>query len=261
MEAASTKANLVAAFDELGALIGDLQPDEWDAQSLCPDWTVRGVVCHTAAIENALCDWMPTDGNIIFPLHRISPFVDDSRSWSNEELGAETKRILAHRRAELIALDDDDFARRSMTPVGEGTYRRFMEIRCFDLWVHQRDMTIPLERPTDDGGPLAEQAVDEVEASIGYIVGKKIGAADGTGITFRLTGPVHRAIHAIVERRARGVERLDEPTVTVTTDSLAFVLLAAGRIDPQRMIDEGRITWTGDPELGDRAARNLAFTR
>ena len=36
--------------------------------------------------------------------------------------------------------------------------------------------------------------------------------------------------------------------------------LAGGRIDPQAQIDAGRVTWTGDGEFGDRAARNLRFT-
>lgn len=44
------------------------------------------------------------------------------------------------------------------------------------------------------------------------------------------------------------------------TDTVTFIQLAAGRIDPQRQIDDGRVTWTGNVELGERAARNLRFT-
>ena len=36
--------------------------------------------------------------------------------------------------------------------------------------------------------------------------------------------------------------------------------LAHGYFDPEGPIADGRIRWTGDPELGARAARNLAFT-
>ena len=32
------------------------------------------------------------------------------------------------------------------------------------------------------------------------------------------------------------------------------------QIDPQAQIDSGAISWQGDDELGDRAARNLRFT-
>ena len=157
-------------------------------------------------------------------------------------------------------MTDDQFAHRSMTPVGEGSYHRFMQIRVFDFWVHQRDMTIPLGRSSNDGGPSAEMAVDEVESSIGYIVGKKIGVPDGASVTFRLTGPVERDIHVVVDGRASRVDELEDPSVLVTADSTAFVMLACGRVDPVERLDAGRITWSGDAELGERAASNLRFT-
>jgi predicted lipid carrier protein YhbT len=60
--------------------------------------------------------------------------------------------------------------------------------------------------------------------------------------------------------RATVVDELPDPTVTVTTDSLTFMLLACGRIDPEKAISDGRITWSGDENLGTLAARNLRFT-
>ena len=63
-----------------------------------------------------------------------------------------------------------------------------------------------------------------------------------------------------VDGRAAVVDGLDDPSVEVTADSLTFVQLACGRIDPQQAIDDGRISWTGDAEWGENAARNLAFT-
>jgi hypothetical protein len=135
-----------------------------------------------------------------------------------------------------------------------------MAIREFDIWVHERDIRVPLGIPGDDGGPPAEMALDEVHGSIGYIVGKKIGLPDGTGIAIELTGPVHRRILARVDGRATRVDALESPDVTLSMDSLTFMLLACGRIDPQGPIDDGRVTWSGDPELAARAAHNLAFT-
>ena len=82
----------------------------------------------------------------------------------------------------------------------------------------------------------------------------------GKGITFDLTGPLTRQLHVAVDGRAARVESLDHPDVTVTTDSTTFIQLACGRIDPQAQIDSGAISWTGDDEIGDRAARNLRFT-
>ncbi len=99
-----------------------------------------------------------------------------------------------------------------------------------------------------------------MEASLGYIVGKKIGLPDGASIVFHLTGPVKRDLPVVVDGRARVVDLVDDPDVELTTDTVTFIQLAAGRIDPQRQIDAGLVTWIGNAELGDRAARNLRFT-
>ena len=59
---------------------------------------------------------------------------------------------------------------------------------------------------------------------------------------------------------SKQVDHLDDPDVVLTTDSTTFIQLACGRIDPQTLIDSGVLTWKGDAELGERAARNLRFT-
>ena len=147
-----------------------------------------------------------------------------------------------------------------MTPIGPGTYGRFMEIRIFDFWVHERDMTIPLGRQTDDSGAAAEIALGEVHGSMGYIVGKLIGLPDGMSIKFVLSGGIDRAICVAVNGRATLVDNLEAPDVIVHADSTAFVMLACGRIDPQEQIDAGNIDWSGNEEWGEKAARNLRFT-
>jgi uncharacterized protein (TIGR03083 family) len=241
-----------AAFD---ALCADLSDDEWQAQSLCPDWTVRGVVDHVTSIEAAMVGWLPDDATTPPPFEKAGEFLADTTPYVDKVRG-----VHDYRRRDLSALSDGDLERPSWMPVGPGTYGRFLAIRVFDLWVHERDITVPLGRDTDDAGIAAELALDQVENSIGYIVGKKVGLPDGKGLTFDLTGPVVRQLHVAVDGRAARVDHLDNPDVSVTTDSTTFLLLACGRIDPQEQIDAGKIRWTGDDEFGDRAARNLRFT-
>jgi len=252
--------NLESSYRAIEDLIGSLSDDEWSTQSLCPDWDARGVVGHLTAVEHALRGWRPTSVEDPLPFGAIAPFLTESRAWSNDRFGREVRDVFAARRAELAELSDEQFAAPCPTPVGPATYHRFMDIRVFDFWVHERDITTPLGRPTDDGGPAAESALDEVDGSIGYIVGKKIGLPEGMSIAFHVTGPAARDIYARVDGRATRVDHLDDPSVEVTADTLTFMQLACGRIDPQGAIDAGRITWTGDAEWGDKAARNLAFT-
>lgn len=242
-------------YSAMETLCADLRDDEWQTQSLCPDWDVRGVLDHVVSIEAVMAGWLPQDDTTLPPFERAAEFFADTRPYVEK-----MRAVFDRRRSDLAALSSEDLDRPSWMPVGPGTYGRFLEIRVFDIWVHERDITTPLGRATDDTGVAAEMALAQVENSIGYIVGKKVGLPEGKSLTFDLTGPIARQLHVAVDGRAKRVDHLEDPDVTVTTDSTTFIQLACGRIDPQAQIDSGAIRWQGDDELGDRAARNLRFT-
>lgn len=254
---AEIKDCLQTVFISFGAVAASLTPEQWIAQSLCPAWTMHGVVVHVTGIESALLGWRPGDES---PFTKMPSIVNELSALEPAALVDRYNSVTSQRVAEIATMTDDDFSVPCVTPVGPGTYGRFMAIREFDIWVHERDIRVPLQLSGDDSGPSAEMALDEVHGSIGFIVGKKIGLADGKGIAIDVTGPVQRRILAKVEGRATRVEQLDDPDVTLTADSLTFMLLACGRIDPEDPIADGRMTWTGDSEIGAHAARRLAFT-
>ena len=119
---------------------------------------------------------------------------------------------------------------------------------------------MPLGIDTKDDGVHAEITLDEVHGSLGYIAGKKIGLEDGMSIAFQLSGAIERTLFAEVDGRAKVVDGVDNPTVTISVDMRSFIMLACGRINPQQEIDSGRISWSGDDAWGEKAARNLRFT-
>jgi uncharacterized protein (TIGR03083 family) len=254
------RAALEASFDALETLGADLTAAEWETPSLCPDWTVRGVFEHVVGIENALVSWFPDAADTPPPFRLAATFAEEVTELDGPAFMERVRGVLARRRQDLSVLGPSELAQPSWTPVGPGTYGRFMEIRVFDFWVHERDITTPLGRPTDDTGARAEIALAEVEGSLGYIVGKKVGLPDGRNIVFHLSGPLARDIAVVVDGRARVVEKAPLADVEIWTDTLTFIQLACGRIDPQEPIDLGTIRWQGDAELGERAARNLRFT-
>lgn len=253
-------ANLNLCYDSLDDLFAELDDTGWATQSYCPEWDTRGIATHLAAVEAMLTGSEPGAFTDSLPFGDIATWTESVAEHDNAALLAAYRDTIATRRAELAGYDADHLARPSMSPVGPTTYGHFMSIRVFDFWVHEQDIRGPLGRPGHTFGPAAEMAIDEIERSMPYIVGKKVGLADGKTITFELTGPVERAMHVAVDGRAATVERLESPDVVVTADSTAFALLACGRIDPQGPIDRGEITWSGDPEWGETAARNLRFT-
>lgn len=253
-------SNLHACWASLEPLLVSLDDDQWAVRSLCPDWTVQGVVTHLAAVEHVLAGWRPTGQDTPLPFDGIVAFGTDASAWTPAVLLDRFQQLMATRLAEITEMSDEEWTVGSPTPVGPGTYGRFMEIRVFDFWVHEQDIRVPLGLAGGAAGPAAEMAIDEIQASMGYIAGKRVGLEDGRSLRFELTGPVARTIDVRTDGRARVVDDLTDPDATITTDSTTFALLACGRIDPQDPVDDGRITWTGDAELGDRAARNLRFT-
>lgn len=241
-------------------LLAELSDHDWGVPSLCPEWDVRGVVIHLAAVEEMLAGRAPDSMAEAVPFDAVGTSMQEMAELSGPAIADRFRSVTEQRRGELAAMTEADFAATCMTPVGPGTYGRFMDVRTFDHWVHEQDVRVPLGRPGHPDGPAAEMSIDEIEMSLGYIVGKRIGLPDGRAITFRLTGPVERTMHVTVEGRAKQVAELASPDIVVTADSLAFARLACGRVDPQAEIDAGTIAWSGDDEWGERAARNLRFT-
>ncbi len=251
---------LDACWTSLDQLMSGCSDDDWAVPSLCPEWDVRGVIIHLAAVETMLAG-RPADSMAeSLPFEVVGEAMKEMAEMSGPEVADRFRSVIATRRAELAAMTAADFDAVCMTPVGPGTYGRFMDVRTFDHWVHEQDIRVPLGRPGHESGLAAEMSIDEIEMSLGYIVGKRIGLPDGRAITFELTGPVERTMHVAVVGRAKPVAELASPDVVVTADSLAFARLACGRVDPQVEIDAGTITWTGDDEWGEAAARNLRFT-
>ena len=257
---ATIRTSLEQCYDAIESLAGRMDATQWHAQSLCPGWDMRDVIAHLGMMERVMTGWVPGSADDLPPLDRRGRVPPGGGRAERRGVRGAHRWIFASRRADLAGLAEADLARQSWTPVGSRSYGGFLEIRIFDFWVHERDISTALGWPSDDAGPRAEIALAQVEGSIGYIVGKKIGLPDGASIVFHLTGPVTRDLPVVVDGRARAVDRVEHPDVELTTDTVTFIQLAAGRIDPQRQIDAGLVTWTGDAQLGDRAARNLRFT-
>jgi uncharacterized protein (TIGR03083 family) len=215
---------------------------------------------HLGAIEAMLLGAEPGSMAESLPFERAGEWMSSVAGLSDAEFLARYREVLTPRRAELAAMSIDELGRPSATPVGPGTYARFMAIRVFDYWVHEQDVRRPLGRPGHESGPAAEIALDEVHRSLPYIVGKKVGLPDGMSISFTVSGPLERSMHVLVDGRAGLVDGLDSPDVSVSADSTTFVLLACGRIDPEAEIAAGTISWSGDDEWGGQAVRNLRFT-
>src|SRR5258708_13571041 len=88
-----------------------------------------------------------------------------------------------------------------------------MEIGMFDGGVDERDSRAAVGIGGSESGVVADAALKEVVKALGYIVGKRGRAPDGSSVLIRLTGPVQRDLPVVVDGRARVVAAIDgEPT-------------------------------------------------
>jgi uncharacterized protein (TIGR03083 family) len=186
-------------------------------------------------------------------------WVDSMRSLGPSEMLERFREITKVRKESLESMSEQEFDAPSWTPAGQATYGRFMQIRVYDCWLHEQDIRDSLGRPGNDSGPQAATAVEEIALALGFLVGKKAGAPDGSSVTFEITGGVNRTIHVAVAKRAAVVDRLESPAdVTLRIASGTFVRLAGGRVDPAATVEQ--ITMDGDQELGRRVIAALPFT-
>jgi len=247
------------SFAEVNGLIAGLDAEQLASPSLCPEWNNQACLAHAVSIEKALTGWEP-DPDGLFDFGVVGAFMEDAAAMDPATFAAAIAEITEARMADLEGRDPAVVDAASMTPVGPQAYGNFLQIRVFDLWVHARDVAIPLGIHLPDGGPTAAMALNEVHRSMGYIAGKKIGLEDGMSMTVEVTGGAARTFHVAVDGRAGLVDAVDHPDVTLTADTETFIMLACGRVDPQERIDTGRVSWTGDAVWGEKAARSLRFT-
>jgi uncharacterized protein (TIGR03083 family) len=258
---------LGAEWSSITELLTDLPAEDWSATVL-PGWDVHDVLAHMVGTEYSLSGKnlppVPDDAHGFEHVRNDIGKVNEAwvvslRSLSHQELLAEFNRITAERLTSLRAMSAGDFYAPSWTPAGPGTYARFMQIRVFDCWMHEQDIRSAVGRPGHESGAAAERSLDEVTGALGYIIGKLGRAPDGSAVLIRLTGPIERDLHVIVEGRARVTDALDgEPTAMITLSSSLFLRLAGGRQDPET--SPGQIKLDGDIDLARRLASNFAFT-
>jgi len=263
-----TVAALHDVWARLDALLAGLSDDDWKRPTNLPGWNVQAVAAHLIGTESMLLGVGVPDLTISTATH---PHVRNdigkfNEAWVHALATEPPADVLAHfrddvakRKAALDAMTPEQWAEVGFTPVGQDSYGRFMQIRVFDQWMHELDIRDAIGLGGGDEGPAAEVALDEMAMAMGYVVGKKAGAPQGSRVRLALTGPAARTIDVEVGERAAVVEELSgPPTLTVRMPAGVFARLAGGRADPETLRDQ--ITVEGDAELGERLIANLGYT-
>jgi uncharacterized protein (TIGR03083 family) len=259
---------LFGTWDSLDRLVTGRSEQQWQTPTPLPGWCVHNVVAHIVGTESVLQGLSAPDADTdVSTLNHVRNDVGVANErWvrhlsadSGAELLDRFRSITADRRKRLADMAVDDWNAPTLTPVGPESYGRFMRVRLFDCWMHEQDIRDGLSRPSSDAelsSPAGQLALDEIAATMGYVVGKLGKAPDGSRVAIELTGPLARTIRVAVDDRARVVDAFGgvEPTSTIRLDGLLFTRLAGGRTDDATGVDLG-----GDEEVGARIVERLNF--
>ena len=256
-------AALAEEFAAIDELLSSLDEGDWEAPTACPGWDVRANAAHIIGTEAMLLG-EPTplvEVDVASLPHVRNDIGGFNEAWVVHLAAAPPEVILAEYRSRtaarleaLAALTPEQWSAEGFTPAGQDTHGRFMRIRVMDCWMHEQDIREAVNRPGHDSGPVVDLVLDELQQSMGYVVGKKAGAPDGASVTFRLGS---RDINVLVEGRAAVVDALPGPaTTTLTMTPLQFTRLAGGRTGA----DAAAVEITGDEPLGRQVLDNMGFT-
>jgi uncharacterized protein (TIGR03083 family) len=262
---------LFAVWDSIDALLEGLPEAQWQAATPLPAWSIQAVVSHIIGTESFLEGIAPPQPDVDVKAfdHVRNDVGAMNECWVRHLSGESGASVLERyravtngRREVLPGMSDDDWNTVRPTPAGMESYGRFMRIRVFDCWMHEQDIRMALRRPSSDdelGGPALRLSLDEIAATMGFVVGKLAKAPDGSRVLFDLTGPVARSINVSVDGRAQVVDDFggQEPTATIRLDALQFTRLAGGRpMCPARAQD---VELGGDADLAARIVERLNF--
>jgi uncharacterized protein (TIGR03083 family) len=264
-------AGLFAVWDDIDRLVAALEDAQWQAQTPLPGWCVHDVVAHVIGTESMLQGVATPEADIdVSTLKHVrndigvlnERWVRKMRQIGAAELLEKLRATTAERRIALSGLSNEAWNEVTATPAGPDSYGRFMRVRIFDCWMHEHDIRDAIGQPASAdelAGPASELALDEMAASMGFVVGKLGGAPDGSRVSIELTGPIARTINVAVEGRARVVDDFgdDDPTSTIRLDGVLFGRLAGGRTPLDRHADE--VVYGGDEAVGRRVVEHLNY--
>lgn len=254
---------LERVWDRLSELAADFDDDTWASPAL-PGWTVKDVYSHIIGVERLLAglpvdDELAADEAAADHLHNpMAAFneraVAARRPRTGPAVAAELAELAADRLAALRAADAATFATPMDTPIGPGDLAGFLGVRVMDCWVHEQDVRAVVGRPGGLDGPEVERTLDMLTAGVPMVLGKRVGAPDGTHVRIEITGSHPRrldvGVHGGRAHVLDGDAAAATPTATITLDALTYVMLAAGRTALPAVVEQ--VTVVGDEDLAQR---------
>lgn len=253
------------AVDDFTSLLEELPAEAWSTPTDLPGWDVRAVAAHVAHLEATQAGRAHEEVDIGEPAHvrgTMGVFTEQGvvgrRGHTPDELIQEIRACATSRHTQLLADPPADGAAPAPGVFGAigWTVEQLLRNRPLDVWLHEQDVRRATGRPGNLDGPAAVHTADYLAESLGFVLGKRVGAPAGTTLVLEVADHPVRGFEVGDDGRGRAVEPPSDPTVRMATDRETFVLLAAGRREPE----PGAVRITGDEALGRAVLAGMAVT-
>jgi uncharacterized protein (TIGR03083 family) len=257
-------AELAEAWGSLCRLARSVDEPSCSRPTACAGWTVKDQFSHLIGTE-LLQEGAPVPppvatvaDHVRNPAGEVNErFVEARRPVAARAVVDELCELLSRRLAAVADLEHE--ARAMPTPdgsVGLAPYVDYLSQRSFESFVHEQDVRHALGRPGGRGGAVERAVLDRLEASMPFVLGRRVAPPPGTTLRIEVTGTHARSSQLVVVRdgagvRARAIEVLGAPpTATIYLDEEVFVRRACGRLTATAALRRPSTSLGGDRELG-----------
>lgn len=272
---------LLGAFEQTVQAIIDLgwacRDADFELPTECPGWTVKDQIAHVVGIEKAFAGIprqlveVPSYEHVRSDIARVIEVdVEARRSRPGRDVVNELAAFHPERMQQLrrSALELDTVIGGFFGP--ETTFGRQLQLRIIDVWCHEQDLRVALDRPGDLDSAGAAVFTAEILHALPRIAARKAMVSPGHDVVIDVTGPVVAREGVRVKQgedgrpfgvllysgkdRPEGQESIDVTTIHLTTEALTR--RAAGR----RTVDEIRYSVTGDEARARQVLDALVIT-
>lgn len=254
------------AVNDFLDLLESIPEEQWETPTDLPGWDVRAVASHVAHLESILAGGPEETAEVGEPPH-VTGFmglyteigVVNRRGASADAIINEIREATTARHTRLVS-DPPTDASGSPEPIFGGVpwdWRRLLRNRPLDVWMHEQDVRRAVGRPGGMDTAPAKHTAEYLAESLGFVLGKKVGAPAGTTLVLDMAGSDPVAFTVNDDGRGEPLPAPPaDPTVTLRMDRESFIRLTGGRTTAE----PGAVSIEGDTELGERVAANLATT-
>jgi uncharacterized protein (TIGR03083 family) len=253
------------AVNDFLDLLEQVPEDEWTTPTDLAGWDVKACASHTAHLEGILAGNPEETAEVGEPAHVTGLMglyteigVVNRRDASADAIINELREAVTKRHTALLA-DPPTDGDGNPQPIFAGvpwTWRRLLRNRPLDVWMHEQDVRRAVGRPGNLDTAPARHTAEYLAESLGYVLGKKVGAPVGTSLVLDMEGSAPFAFEIDENGRGQRVPPPAVPTATLHMDRESFIRLAGGRCDAE----PGKVSVDGDRELGERVLASLATT-